>query len=294
MKRLLGLFVSMVLAVCLITGFSGCGKDKTPEEDKTVTEENDKQNDKENEGGIAIEDMMLPDVALVRKNGKLSIGITEHSPFHYIDTDGNMVGVDTDLAMLFSIAGLEVDYSFVYMYPEEIETALYEGTIDCYWSGVLDTEYSDLHVSRSVPYMKNGQVVVVPKEKVNEYKSIEDMKDLTFSVCKDSYAEEALKQLGYKYITSDFEYEALFAISAGTADAVVVSGLSVDTMVGEDKDYDYLACTDIVLDMGNYVVLFRENSDLAVGFEMYFNENRSDFLDRAIYYNISTDMIPEI
>ena len=46
MKRLLGLFVSMVLVVCLITGFSGCGKDKTPEEDKTLTEENDKQNDK--------------------------------------------------------------------------------------------------------------------------------------------------------------------------------------------------------------------------------------------------------
>ncbi len=232
------------------------------------------------------------DYKYVKNKGKLTIGIGDQEPFNY-KTKGGWVGFDADLAKLFAFSWLETDYEFVLINPEEIQRALSSGLIDCYWNGVIYDGALTQYVSCSTPYLYDKEVIILTEEDYDNTEDIAQLLDKTFSVVEGSHAEAVVKERGLKYVTAETEEEALFAISAGKAQAVVISAITAQSKVGEGTDYPELHISDYMLGEDVFVVLFRKGSGLCAQFDTYFYENREDFVERATNYGIMTELVPE-
>ncbi|MCR5584966.1 MAG: transporter substrate-binding domain-containing protein [Lachnospiraceae bacterium] len=289
MKNLFKNFFALAIVLSLVISLAGCGN-------TTESETGDNSSDKNSIPGVIEQEIIISedsDYKYVTERGKLYVGVSENVPFNYADGK-DWRGIDADLALIFAKSWLDVDVRYVIVPEEDIRTALYKKQIDCYWSGVVYDESLEESFSCSDPYLTNSQVVVVKNDdEFYEISTIEDIKDRTFAVCKDSAAERVAKSLGLNYVTADSESEALFYISAAKAQAVIISCFTANMMVGDGTDYDDLICTDIILNNEDMVVLFRKGSGLCEQFKTYFLENREDFIERVTNYGGMECIVPE-
>ena len=120
------------------------------------------------------------DSAYVKNNGKLIVGITEFEPMDY-QQDGKWVGFDADMATAFA-ESLGVKAEFVEIDWDNKTMELDGKTIDCVWNGMTLTEDVLSAMSCSKAYCNNAQVVVVPKDKAQNYQTAESCKSLKFAV----------------------------------------------------------------------------------------------------------------
>ena len=202
------------------------------------------------------------DLAYVKANGKLVVGITEYEPMDYKDENGEWTGFDAELARLFA-EELDVECEFFVLADWgkkffELETK----NIDVIWNGMTITEEVELNTSCSDPYVINAQVVVMKADKVESYADAESMKDLTIAVENGSAGQEAAALTGSKKITAvQDQAAALMEVAAGTSDACVIDITMAKAMTGEGTDYADLAA-GISLTSEEYGIGFRKGSDL--------------------------------
>ncbi len=293
MKKSLKIVASIVLAGVIAVNFGACSKKADPSQNEGDIQETS-EHDQYDASQQMIQEMMEgidpSDYAYVYEKEEIVVGIDENYPFCFVG-DNEWIGFEADLAKIFSMFWLEVGLRFERIPHSEVQAALDNKTIDCYWGGLLRSEAEQMNVEISDPYLKDGQIVVMKEDNASEYTSLDQVKDMTFSVAKDSEAEKVVKELGLKYVTADTEMEALFGIATQKAQAIVINGVTASSVIGEGTDYPEMVSTGIILGDDEYVAVFRKGSVLAKLFNAYMEANRKDFEERCLNYGIDPTLL---
>lgn len=214
------------------------------------------------------------DMAYVKNKGTLVVGITEFEPMDYKDENGEWIGFDADMAKAFA-ESLGVDVEFVEIDWDNKILELDGKTIDCVWNGMTLAPEVLSSMECSKAYCNNAQVVIVPKEKADDYQTVESLKDLTFAVEAGSAGEIEISALGLDYTPVKAQSDALMEVAAGTSDAAAIDSLMAAAMVGEGTGYDKLTYT-VGLNSEEYGVGFRKGSDLAAALNDFFAASYAD------------------
>ena len=229
MKKIIALVLTLVLAAAC---FAGCGSKKDS------------------------------DLAYVKKNGKLIVGITDYEPMDYKDENRNWTGFDAEFAQLVAKElGVEVEFFVLSDWGQkfyELETK----NIDAVWNGMTITEEAKLNASVSDAYVINAQVVVMKAGVVGSYTTEDSLKALNFAVESGSAGEAALQSIGItEYVAVQDQTSAVMEVAAGTADACVIDITMANAMTGEGTSYADLA-PGISLSSEEYGIGFRKDSDV--------------------------------
>ena len=216
------------------------------------------------------------DMAYVKKNGKIVVGITDYAPMDYKDENGEWTGFDAEFARLFA-GHLGVDCEF-FVIPNwgtkfmELETK----QIDAIWNGMTITEEAEANSSVSDPYVINAQVVVTQADALETYGSIEALSGLNIAVESGSAGEScAIEIAGANVIPLQNQEAALMEVAAGTSDACVIDITMANAMTGEGTNYADLAYK-LSLSEELYGVSFRKDSDLTAAFNEFMAKLKAD------------------
>ncbi len=239
-------FVSLVLAAALGLSLTACGGKDSAESDKKY----------------------------VQDKKTLVVGITEFEPMDYTDANGEWIGFDADMAKAFAESlGCEAQFQVIDWGSKVMEL---EGkTIDVVWNGMTLTDEVTSAMECSNPYFDNAQVVIAPKDKADQYQTVDSVKDLAFAVEAGSAAKEQADANGLTYTEVADQAAALLEVSSGTADAAIIDYLMAVAMTGEGTSYDDLTFT-VSLNSEQYGVGFRKGSDLCAALNEFFVSSYKD------------------
>ena len=204
------------------------------------------------------------DYEYIKSKGSMTIGITLFSPMNYQDTDGTLIGFDTDFAKA-ACEKLGVEAKFIEINWDMKETELASKNIDCIWNGMTITETLQQNLSISNPYLENRQILIT---KADQAETIaHNTADKSISVEQGSAAENVVKTLGFfknaKITTVDSQSKALLEVKAGLADAAVVDYVMSFGAIGEGTDFADLVVADAILGEPElYGIAFRKGSDI--------------------------------
>lgn len=214
------------------------------------------------------------DLAYVKDKGTLVVGITNFEPMDYKDDSGEWIGFDADMAKAFAESlGVKAEFTEINWDNKVLEL---EGkTLDCVWNGMTLTDEVTSSMECSKAYCNNAQVVIVPKDKADQYQTVESCADLSFAVEAGSAGEKEISALGYTYTPVTAQADALMEVAAGTSDAAVIDSLMAAAMVGEGTSYANLTYT-VGLNSEEYGVGFRKGSDLAAALNDFFSASYAD------------------
>ncbi len=216
------------------------------------------------------------DLEYVKSKGKLVVGITEFEPMDYKDKDsGEWIGFDADLAKAFA-KELGVDVEFVEIVWDNKIIDLNGKNIDCVWNGMTLTDDVKAAMETSKAYCNNAQIVILPSDKVDSIKSVDDCKKLNFAVENGSAGKDQAEANGFKYTEVEKQSDALTEVASGTSDAAIIDSLMAGAMVGEGTGFAKLTATDIKLNSEEYGVGFRKGSDLAAKLNEFFDKSLAD------------------
>lgn len=229
------------------------------------------------------------DMAQIKKNKKIVIGITDYAPMDYKDENGEWTGFDAEFAQLFA-AELGVECEF-YELPNwdtrymELETK----QIDAVWNGMTICEDAELNSSVSDPYVINAQVVVMKADQLDNYPDAASLTGLKIAVESGSAGENCANEIdGVSVAPMQTQASALMEVAAGTSDACVIDITMANAMTGEGTSYADLGYA-LSLSEELYGVSFRKESDLTAAFNEFMAELRADgTLDAlAAKYNLT-------
>ncbi|MDR1798155.1 MAG: transporter substrate-binding domain-containing protein [Clostridiales Family XIII bacterium] len=211
-------------------------------------------------GGDTVEDL-----AKVTEAGKMVIGMTVYEPMNYYESDGTMVGFDTEYAQaVCEKLGIEPEFIEIEWDNKEIE--LDAGNIDAIWNGMTYTEERDENMDFSKPYIANDIVVVVRAEDAGLYTSKEDLVSASIVSEGGSTGEECVVNddvLSEATFTPvDSLINSLMEVSAGTADAAAVDSVMANYLVGKGSYENLIIIPDLVLSEEVLAIGFRSGSDL--------------------------------
>lgn len=254
LKKLLAL----VLAGAMALTFAACGAKTETETAKTETETKTEQSDLE----------------YIKEKGKLVIGITDFEPMDYKDADGNWIGFDADMAKAFA-KSLGVEAEFVEIEWSNKVLELNGKSIDCVWNGMTLTPEVTSAMDCTKAYCNNQQVVVVPADKADSYKTAESCKELSFAVEEGSAGEDMAKENSFNYTAVKDQATAVMEVASGTSDAAIIDSLMAAAMVGEGSGYESLTYT-VGLNSEEYGVGFRKGSDLTEKLNEFFEAAKAN------------------
>ena len=196
---------------------------------------------------------------------ELKIGYTIYEPMNYTDENGDLTGFDTEFA--------EAVCEKINMKPNFIEinwdtkfTTLDAGQIDCIWNGMTISDEVKTNCAVSKAYVKNAQVVVMAKDKINEYADAESLKGLKFAAEAGSAGEAAIKENGLdgKYTPVAAQTDALLAVAGGQADACVIDITMAKASTAEGTSYENLGYS-VELTTEEYGIGFRLDDEELLG-----------------------------
>ncbi len=173
----------------------------------------------------------VADVEYIKENGKLVIGITDYAPMNYKDEQDKWTGFDTEFAIAVC-EKLGVEAEFVEIDWDNKFLALEAKTIDCIWNGMTISEEVLNNTSCSQAYVKNAQVAVVAKDKLDQYKTAEDMKDLSFAVEAGSAGAAAAEDNGFNAVEVGTQTDALLEVVSGSSEACIIDITMANSMLG--------------------------------------------------------------
>ena len=208
------------------------------------------------------------DKAYVQDKGKLIVGVTIFEPMDYQDANGAWLGFDADMAKAFA-ESLGVEAEFVVIDWDSKAMELQNRSIDCVWNGMTLTDGVKTAMECSQPYCNNQQVVIVPADKAEQYKTVEACKTLRFAVEAGSAGKDMAEANGFTFTEVDDQAKALMEVKAGTSDAAIIDSLMAAAMVGGTTAYPDLTYT-VGLNSEEYGVGFRKGSDAAAAFNEFF------------------------
>ena len=259
MKKLTALILAAVMMFALVA----CGSNG---DDVTTTAAGDAA------GTTAAADS---DLAYVKSKGTLVVGITDFAPMDYQEAGSDeWIGFDADMAKAFA-KSLGVEVKFIPIDWDYKVAELNNKSIDCVWNGMTLTEEVTAAMSCSDAYCNNAQVVIVPADKADSYKTVEDCKSLQFAVEAGSAGKQAAEANGFTFTEVVDQATALSEVAAGTADAAIIDSLMAAAMVGEGTSYASLTYT-ASLTTEEYGVGFRQGSDLTAALNEFFAASKAD------------------
>ena len=124
-------------------------------------------------------------------------------------------------------------------------------------------------------YCNNQQVVVVPADKADSYKTAESCKELSFAVEEGSAGEDMAKENSFNYTAVKDQATAVMEVASGTSDAAIIDSLMAAAMVGEGTGYESLTYT-VGLNSEEYGVGFRKGSDLTEKLNEFFEAAKAN------------------
>ena len=216
------------------------------------------------------------DMAYVKKNGKIVVGITDYAPMDYKDENGEWTGFDAEFARLFA-EEIGVDCEF-YELPNwgtkfmELETK----QVDAIWNGMTITEEAELNSNVSDPYVINAQVVVMNAAVVDNYEAASNLAGLNIAVESGSAGESCAMEIdGANVVPLQNQEAALMEVAAGTSDACVIDITMANAMTGAGTSYADLTYK-LSLSEELYGVSFRKESDLTAAFNEFMADLKAD------------------
>ena len=241
MKKIVALF--LVAVMCLT--FAACGNEK------------------------------LTDTEKLAESGKMVIGYTIYEPMNYME-DGKLTGFDTEFAEAVC-EKLGVEPEFVEINWDTKFVTLDSGKIDCIWNGMTISDEVKSNCSVSKAYVKNAQVVVMKKDKIEAYKDVESLKGLKFTAEAGSAGETAIKDNGLdgEYLPVAAQTDALLAVLGGQADACVIDITMAKSMTAEGTSYADLTYS-LELTAEEYGIGFRKASELTEKVNGIIDELKKD------------------
>ena len=255
-------FLALSLALAVVLSLAACGgkKDEAP-----VIGGADGPTD------IQVTDS---DMAYVKDKGTLIVGITEFEPMDYQDASGEWIGFDADLAKAFAESlGVTAEFQLIEWDSKVMEL---EGkTLDVVWNGMTLTDDVKAAMECSNPYFNNAQVVIVPKDKADQYQTVESLEGLQFAAENGSAGQAEIEKPGNSCTATQDQATALLEVQSGTADAAVIDYLMAAAMTGEGTSYADLTYT-VSLNDEQYGVGFRKGSDLAAALNEFFKASYAD------------------
>lgn len=215
------------------------------------------------------------DLEYIKNKGNMVIGYTLYEPMNY-EENGKLTGFDTEFAEAVC-EKLGVTPEFVVIDWDNKFLELDSKSIDCIWNGMTITEEAQLNASVSKAYVKNAQVVVMNKSKIDSYKTVEAMKGLKFAAEAGSAGEAAIKENGLdgSYTAVTAQSDALLEVMSGSADACVIDITMANAMTGEGTSYEALGSV-CELTTEEYGVAFRKNSDASEKLNEVMDELKAD------------------
>ena len=271
MRKIIALMMALLMVVGVL---AACGNSNT------ASKASDKE--KATEAAVATVDNaatadsadVVDDLAKVKENGSLLVGITDFEPMDYQDEGGNWIGFDADMAAKFA-ESIGVGVEFVEIDWDNKILELNGGTIDCVWNGMTLTDEVTSAMSCSEPYCNNAQVVVVNKDVADKYQKAEDCKELNFAVESGSAGQAQAEANGFKFTEVKDQATALMEVASGTCDAAIIDSLMAAAMVGEGTGYAQLTYT-AALNSEEYGVGFRKGSNLTEKLNEFFAAAKAD------------------
>ena len=233
------------------------------------------------------------DVAYVKEKGALIVGITDFAPMDYKNDSGEWIGFDADMAKAFA-ASLGVTAEFIEINWDSKIMELDTKAIDCVWNGMTLTEEVTTSMQTSIPYCLNGQVVVLPAGKAEDYATVESLSSLNFAVENGSAGAAQLDALGIPYTAKLTQADALLEVASGASDACVIDLLMAGAMIGEGTSYPDLTYT-VQLNSEEYGVGFRKGSDLADAFNRFWKDayDAGGVMETATAYGVQESVIAQ-
>ncbi len=242
----------------------------------------------------ACSDASGSDKAYVQSKGTLIVGITDFAPMDYKnDTGDTWIGFDADMAKAFA-ADLGVEAQFIEITNWDNKSIeLDTKSVDVVWNGMTLTDDVKELMGTGEPYCKNAQVVVTKADKAGDYKTVDDIKSLSFAVENGSAGAEALDEVSITYTSVDTQAKALMEVASGSVDACVIDLLMAGAMIGEGTSYSDLATTEVSLSDEEYGVGFRKDSDLVEAFNTFWKKAYDDgtVMKTAETYGIAQNII---
>ena len=231
------------------------------------------------------------DLAYVQTKGTLVVGMTDFAPMDYKDENGEWIGFDADMAKAFA-ESLGVDVEFLEINWDNKLMELDTKGIDVIWNGMTINDEVEAGASVSEPYCRNGQVVVVPVDKAENYQTVESLSGLNFAVENGSAGAEQLDALGLSYVAKTTQADALLEVASGASDACVIDLLMAGAMIGEGTSYPDLTYT-VQLNDEEYGVAFRKGSDLVDAFNEFWASAYADgtVMETATTYGVQESVI---
>ena len=258
MKKIISLLLAVFMTMGMVGLCASCGSSTTVAPGTSGTPSSSAQTD----------------LDYVKSKGKLVVGITDFAPMDYQDKDGNWIGFDADMAKKFGeYIGVTVEFTVIDWSKKVME--LNSKSIDCVWNGMtLNDEVTDA-MNCTEPYCNNAQIVILPKDKVDQYKTAEDCKNLKFAVEIGSAGKDMAVENGFNYTEVKDQTTAVMEVAAGTCDAAIIDSLMAGAMVGEGTNYENLTYT-VKLNSEQYGVGFRKSSDLTAKWNEFFAKCKAD------------------
>ncbi len=202
------------------------------------------------------------DLKYIQDKGKIVVGITDYAPMNFKDENDEWTGFDTEFTKLVA-EKLGVEVEFIEIDWDSKAMELEAKSIDCVWNGMTLTNEVLEAMHCSTPYAMNAQVVVMAADKLDSYKTVEDLADITFAAEAGSAGAAAIVDAGYEATEVQTQADALLEVAAGSADACVIDITMANAMTGEGTSYADLGYS-ISLTEEYYGIGFRKNSDTTI------------------------------
>jgi polar amino acid transport system substrate-binding protein len=246
-KKLIG----GILAAAMVVAMAGCGSSAS----------NDVKSDS-SATVVTASAQAESDVDYIKDKGTLIVGVTDFAPMDYKEDGADeWVGFDADLAKKVG-EDLGVKVEFVEIDWDSKILELGNKSIDVVWNGMTLTSEVTNAMECTKAYLKNAQVVVLPKDKAEKYADKDSVKELSFAVETGSAGEEAAKDEGFNYNSVESQANALMEVKSGTSDACIIDLLMAGAMIGDGTDFANLTHT-VELTSEEYGIGCRKGSDLA-------------------------------
>ena len=183
---------------------------------------------------------------------KIIIGTDTYPPYNYIDADGEVIGIDVDLAReAFHRMGYQAEFEWINW--EEKKSLLADGKIDCIWDSFTMTGREDEY-RWAGPYMLSRQVIAVNKD--SDIQNVSDLEDKVVAVQSTTkpedifrnHADPKIPQL--REVISVQNRELIYTfLSKGYADAVAAHETAILQYMS-DYNLEYRILDEPLLEVG--------------------------------------------
>ena len=163
------------------------------------------------------------------------VGCDDYTPFSYLDANGNMTGIDVELAReAFRRMGYRAECRIISW--EEKKALLAAGTIDCVWSSFTMDSREDEY-QWAGPYMKSHQVVAVDVN--SDIQTLQDLKGKVIAVQSTTKPEDIIRSHDgtlpeLQEVISVQKRDLIFLLlSKGYVDAIAAHDTAIEQFMSE-------------------------------------------------------------